>query len=59
MFLRSVNIVVDWYEIEGHKVHESEVNPTGNSAHVIVPKRWRSVTVKVVRVTDPSDESGE
>ena len=47
---------MDRYEIEGHEVHESEVKPTGNGAHVLVPKRWRGATVKVVRVTDSSDD---
>ena len=47
---------MDRYEVEGHEVHKSEVKPTGNGAHVLVPKRWRGATVKVVRVTDPNDE---
>ncbi|ELY92776.1 hypothetical protein C483_07407 [Natrialba hulunbeirensis JCM 10989] len=47
---------MDRYEVEGHEVREAEVKPTGNGAHVLVPKRWRGATVKVVRVTDPSDE---
>ncbi|WP_306060538.1 DUF2080 family transposase-associated protein [Natronococcus wangiae] len=47
---------MDRYEVERHEVHEAEVKPTGNGAHVLVPKRWRGATVKVVRVTDPSDE---
>ncbi|WP_137290366.1 DUF2080 family transposase-associated protein [Natronorubrum halophilum] len=47
---------MDRYEVEGHEVHEAEVKPTGNGAHVLVPKRWRGTTVKVVRVTDLNDE---
>ncbi|ELY96029.1 DUF2080 family transposase-associated protein [Natrialba taiwanensis] len=47
---------MDRYEVEGHEVHEADVKPTGNGAHVLVPKRWRGTTVKVVRVTDPNGE---
>jgi putative transposon-encoded protein len=42
---------MDRYEVEGH-----EVKPTGNGAHIYVPKAWTGATVKVVRVTDPNDE---
>ena len=47
---------MDQYEVEGHEVLETEVKPTGNGAHIYVPKSWIGATVKVVRVTDPSDE---
>jgi len=30
-------------------------NPTGNGAHVLVPKRWRGADVKVVRTTEPDE----
>jgi len=50
-------IVMDRFEIEGDEVLEGTAKPSGNSAHVIVPKRWRGAEVKVVRVSEPdSDE---
>lgn len=48
---------MDRYEVEGHEVLEAEVKPTGNGAHIYVPKAWTGATVKVVRVTDPTDEN--
>lgn len=45
---------MDRYEVEGHEVIEAQ--HSGNGAHVYVPKAWAGSTVKVVRVTDPSDE---
>jgi putative transposon-encoded protein len=44
---------VDRHEIEGHEVIEGEVKPTGNGAHVLVPKDWRGADVKIVRATEP------
>ncbi|WP_142987469.1 DUF2080 family transposase-associated protein [Halorubrum cibi] len=46
---------MDRHEVEGHEVIEGEVKPTGNGAHVLVPKRWRGADVKIVR-TSASDE---
>ena len=43
---------VDTFEIEGKEVLEGTAKPSGNSAHVIVPKRWRGADVKIVRVSD-------
>ena len=49
--------VMDRFEIEGEEVLDGTAKPSGNSAHVIVPKRWRGADVKVVRVSEPdSDE---
>lgn len=48
--------VIDRYDIKGHKVLESEAPPSGTGAHIYVPKAWIGETVKVVRVTDSSDE---
>lgn len=49
--------MMDRFEIDGHEVLDGTAKPAGNSAHVIVPKRWREVDVKVVRVSEPdSDE---
>ena len=44
------------FEIAGHEVMDRDVKPTGNGAHVYVPKRWRGVDVKIVRTSDPNDE---
>ncbi|PSQ07340.1 hypothetical protein BRC95_04610 [Halobacteriales archaeon QS_5_68_33] len=45
------------FEIAGHEVVDRDVKPTGNGAHVYVPKRWLGEDVKVVRVSDRgSDE---
>ncbi|MFO7926706.1 DUF2080 family transposase-associated protein [Natronomonas sp.] len=41
------------FEIEGEEVLDGTAKPSGNSAHVIVPKRWRGADVKVVRVSEP------
>jgi len=49
---------MDKYEIEGDEVVEREVKPTGNGAHVYVPKKWLKRTVKVVRVPDGLPELG-
>ena len=48
---------MDRFEIGGEEVLDGTAKPSGNSAHVIVPKRWRGADVKVVRVSDP--ESNE
>ena len=45
------------FEIAGHEVVDRDVKPTGNGAHVYVPKWWLGEDVKVVRVSDRgSDE---
>ena len=50
-------LLMDKFGIEGEKVLDGTAKPSGNSAHVIVPKRWRGADVKVVRVSEPdSDE---
>jgi putative transposon-encoded protein len=50
-------LVIDRFEIEGEEVLDGTAKPSGNSAHVIVPKRWRGADVKVVRISEPdSDE---
>jgi putative transposon-encoded protein len=45
---------MDRHEIEGHEVVEKTVKPTGNGAHVLVPRRWLGATVKVVRTSEPN-----
>jgi len=45
--------VVDRFEIEGEEVLDGTAKPSGNSAHVTVPKRWCGADVKVVRVSEP------
>jgi putative transposon-encoded protein len=48
---------MDGFEIEGEEVLDGTAKPSGNSAHVIVPKGWRGADVKVVRISEPdSDE---
>ena len=44
------------FEIDGHEVMDRDVKPTGNGAHVYVPKRWLGEDVKVVRVSDRSSD---
>ncbi|WP_248898279.1 DUF2080 family transposase-associated protein [Haloplanus halobius] len=44
---------MDRHEIEGHEVIEGTVKPTGNGAHIYVPKEWVGADVKIVRTTDP------
>ena len=48
--------VMDRFEIEGEEVLDGTAKPSGNSAHVIVPKRWRGADVKVVRVSEPNSD---
>jgi putative transposon-encoded protein len=47
---------MDYHEIEGYEVVDGEVKPTGNGAHVLVPRRWLDTDVKVVRTSEPTDE---
>ncbi|WP_312912532.1 DUF2080 family transposase-associated protein [Natronosalvus caseinilyticus] len=47
---------MDRHEIEGHEVIDGTAKATGNGAHVLVPKNWRGADVKVVRITEPTDE---
>jgi len=44
---------MDRFEIEGEEVLDGTAKPSGNSAHVTVPKRWCGADVKVVRVSEP------
>ncbi|WP_207589827.1 DUF2080 family transposase-associated protein [Halomontanus rarus] len=44
------------FEINGHEVIEGEVKPTGNGAHVLVPKAWCGADVKIVRTSHPNEE---
>lgn len=46
----------DSFEINGYEVVEGEVKPTGNGAHVLVPKGWRGADVKIVRTSDPDTD---
>ncbi len=47
---------MDRHEIAGHEVVKGTVKPTGNGAHVLVPRRWLDADVKVVRTSDPTSE---
>jgi putative transposon-encoded protein len=49
--------MVDTYQIEGEEVVEREVTPTGNGAHVYLPKEWLKSKVKVVRLAEESEVS--
>jgi len=49
-------IVVNQFKIEGEEVLDRTAKPSGNSAYVIVPKRWREADVKVVSVSDPEPD---
>ncbi len=46
----------DRFEINGHEVLEGEVKPTGNGAHVLVPKDWRGADVKIIRISTPDTD---
>nr|WP_254525989.1 DUF2080 family transposase-associated protein [Natrinema caseinilyticum] len=48
--------MMDRFEIEGEEVLDGTAKPSGNSAHVIVPKSWRGADVKVVRTSEPSSD---
>ena len=48
---------MDTHEIDGDEVIDGDVTPTGNGAHVLVPKRWIGADVKVVRTSDPDSEA--
>jgi putative transposon-encoded protein len=47
------------FEIDGEEVLAREVKEFGNSAHVTVPKRWRGADVKVVRISEPTENDDE
>ncbi len=47
------------FEINGHEVVDGDVRPTGNGAHVYVPRRWLGADVKIVRVSEPDSGSEE
>jgi putative transposon-encoded protein len=49
---------MDRHEIQGHEVKEATVKPTGNGAHVYLPKSWTGATVKVVRTSEPDPDAG-
>lgn len=40
----------------GQEVIDGEVKPTGNGAHVYVPRDWVGADVKIVRTTEPDTE---
>lgn len=46
----------DRFEIEGHEVLDGEVKPTGNGAHVLVPRDWVGADVKIVRITEADNQ---
>nr|WP_276304068.1 DUF2080 family transposase-associated protein [Halomarina sp. PSR21] len=48
--------MMDRFEIEGEEVLDGTAKPSGNSAHVIVPKRWRGADVKVVRISESTSD---
>ncbi|WP_160133862.1 DUF2080 family transposase-associated protein [Halococcus salsus] len=50
---------MDRHEIEGHEVVEKTVKPTGNGAHVYLPKSWVGATIKVVRASELDADSDE
>jgi putative transposon-encoded protein len=47
---------MDHHKIKGHEVIDGMVKPTGNGAHVLVPRRWLDADVKVVRTSEPTGE---
>ncbi|ELY55807.1 hypothetical protein C492_15156 [Natronococcus jeotgali DSM 18795] len=49
-------LYMEQFTINGHEVVDGNVKPTGNGAHVYVPKRWRGADVKIIRTSDPNDE---
>ena len=49
---------MDRHEIEGHEVLEGTVKPTGNGAHVYLPKSWIGASIKVVRTSEPDTDTG-
>jgi len=56
MFLQCINTdVKDEFKIAGHEVLNGKAKPTGNGAHVLVPRDWIGANVKVVRATEPGN----
>jgi putative transposon-encoded protein len=47
------------FTVEGEEMIEKEAKPTGNTAHVYVPKDWRGSTLKIIRVDEPDQVEGE
>lgn len=47
------------FTVEGEEMIEKAATPTGNTAHVYVPKDWRGATVKIIRVDDPDTDTDE
>ena len=47
------------FTVEGEEMIEKEAKPTGNTAHVYVPKGWRGSTLKIIRVDEPDQVEGE
>jgi putative transposon-encoded protein len=45
------------FKIDGEEVLNGEVREFGNSTHVTVPKRWRGSGVKVVRISEPTENT--
>lgn len=48
---------MDQFDISGYEAHSNTVKPSGNGAHVLVPKDWRGAEATVVRTTDPIDDT--
>lgn len=46
----------DEFRIDGHEVIDGEAKPTGNGAHVLVPRDWVGADVKIVRTTEPENQ---
>lgn len=58
MFIQYIDKVVsDEFTIAGHEVIEGEVKPTGNGAHVLVPRDWLGADVKIVRTSESNDNA--
>lgn len=38
------------YTLSGYEEIERKVSTTGNGAHVLVPRKWEGVAVKVIRL---------
>jgi putative transposon-encoded protein len=47
------------FDIDGEEVLDAELKEFGNSAHATVPKRWRGADVKVVRISEPTENDDD
>jgi putative transposon-encoded protein len=47
------------FTVEGAEMIEKEAKPSGNTAHVYVPKDWRGSTLKIIRVDEPDQVEGQ